>query len=275
MENKKLLKFLFKDIAEIEELFEEKGSDGFDAFEIEFIKSRFRGARQIIRMLDEKEDRGAVTTEKLQEVQEKLQEREVPEEIPAPDEVVMEQPVVSEETKSEEDMQGFERSLEEQPEEEKIVEDELDAEEGEKAQLKKVDEEDQVAEVKAETPTVSDDVELDDEEEIVGSRTIGDSFLKEKSVNDLMSNGSGKLENKLSNSPVESIRGAIGINDRYQYIRELFDGSADTFSKTVDELDKLGNIQEAVSYLQQNYKWKKNETSLKFVNLVKRRFSNG
>jgi len=275
MENKKLLKFLFKDIAEIEELFEEKGSDGFDALEIEFIQSRFRGARQIIRMLDEKEDQGAVTSEKLQEVQEKLQERETPEEIPAPEPEIMQEQLVSEESEENDETQAIDDSMEEGTKETNKVEDELEVEEREETQLTELDEEAQLAEVKAEKPATSDDVELDDEEEKTGSRTIGDSFLKEKSVNDLMSNGSGKLENKLSNSPVGSIRGAIGINDRYQYIRELFDGSADTFSKTVNELDKLSNIQEAVSYLQQNYKWKKNETSLKFVNLVKRRFSNG
>jgi hypothetical protein len=36
----------------------------------------------------------------------------------------------------------------------------------------------------------------------------------------------------------------------------------------------MNHISEAVNFLQQNFKWKKNETSLKFVNLVKRRFPN-
>jgi len=269
MENKKLLKFLFKDIAEIEELFVEKGSEGFDAFEIEFIQSRFKGAKQIIHILDEKEADGTVTTERLQEVQQKLQEQETPEEIVTPVvEGKEEATVVSEISEVVEEDPVTENQLEEQSAE-NAVEEENDevVEEPVNETVKQ--------QPKEETAKSSDDVELDEEEEEGGSRTIGDSFLKEKSVNDLMSNGSGKLENKLSNSPVVSIRGAIGINDRYQYIRELFDGSADNFTKAVNELDKLGNIQEAVSYLQQNYKWKKNETSLKFVNLVKRRFSNG
>ena len=44
MENKKLLKFLLKDLTELEELLVEKGNSGFDAFEIEFIQSRFKAA---------------------------------------------------------------------------------------------------------------------------------------------------------------------------------------------------------------------------------------
>jgi hypothetical protein len=81
-----------------------------------------------------------------------------------------------------------------------------------------------------------------------------------------------KLEHKLSNRPVSSIQSAIGINDRFQYIRELFEGSADNFVKAVSDLDSMNDIKEAVDYMQKNFKWKKNESSLKFVNLIKRRF---
>ena len=34
------------------------------------------------------------------------------------------------------------------------------------------------------------------------------------------------------------------------------------------------DLKEAVNYLQTHFKWKKNETSLKFVSLIKRRFPN-
>jgi hypothetical protein len=57
---------------------------------------------------------------------------------------------------------------------------------------------------------------------------LGDSFLKGKSVNDLITDQI-KLEFKLSNRPVSSIQSAIGINDRFQYIRELFDGDNQNF----------------------------------------------
>lgn len=266
MENKKLLKFLFKDITEIEELFVEKGGSGFDSFEIEFIQSRFKGAKQIIRILDEKEDEGKVTTEVLQEVQDDLRHEDTPAEITPPAEEPIEKEVVDE--------QKMEERIEK--EEEQRVTTSIDEEEVKEKEIltPEMTEEPEAEEVPEEIQAAADDVELDEEEDEHVNRTIGDSFLKEKSVNDLMSNGAGKLENKLSNTPVASIQSAIGINDRYQYIRELFNGSAETFTKAVNDLDQLQNIQEAVSYLQQNYKWKKTETSLKFVNLVKRRFPN-
>jgi len=265
MENKKLLKFLLKDISELEELFAEKGSEGFDSFEIEFIQSRFKGARQIIQILNEKD---GIVQDSLPPVIE-----EKPVEIPVQPEFhsVTEEPVVAESLAEPAPILSEPEVIDDSEAE---VEEEVVAE-PEPVVEETVSESDSEVQAETESATSGDDMELDEEEEELVARTIGDSILKEKSVNDLMNNGSSKLENKLSNSPVSSIQGAIGINDRYQYIRELFDGSAETFSQTVGELDSLNNIQEAVSYLQQNYKWKKTETSLKFVNLVKRRFPNG
>jgi hypothetical protein len=119
---------------------------------------------------------------------------------------------------------------------------------------------------------IQQELQLEDEEPVeIQNKRLGDLFPKEKSVNDLLTDSS-KLENKLSNRPVDSLQSAIGINDRFQYIRELFEGSTDNFVKTVADLDSMDDIKKAVDYLQTNFKWKKNETSLKFVNLIKRRF---
>ena len=72
---------------------------------------------------------------------------------------------------------------------------------------------------------------------------------------------------------MSSLQAAIGINDRFQYIRELFDGDNQKYLEAVKTIDSFDNLKDAVEYLRDNYKWKKNETSLKFVRLVKRRFS--
>ena len=275
MENKKLLKFLLKDITELEELFAEKGGGGFDVFEMEFIQSRFKGAKQIIQILNEKD--GLISAPQSSVIEEEPVPEEISEKVEIPvsakESNEPEQEIVAE------SFPKTEVNIELKPEE--IIEEEQRVFDKVEPVAEGTFKEESVSGVVKEAENehikedMTDDMELDEEEKDAANRTLGDSFLKEKSVNDLMGNGSSKLENKLSNSPVSSIQGAIGINDRYQYIRELFDGSAETFSKTVKELDGLDSIQEAVTYLQQNYKWKKTETSLKFVNLVKRRFLNG
>jgi len=122
--------------------------------------------------------------------------------------------------------------------------------------------------------SVQKELTLDDEIPNEHNKRLGDSFTKEKSVNDLRSDDVSKLEHKLSNMPLTNLQAAIGINDRFQYVRELFDGKPELYAKTVNDLDEMNNLKDAVSYLQNNFKWKKTDTSLKFVSLIKRRFPN-
>ncbi len=273
MDNRKLFKFLYKDITEIEEMIAEKGAKGFDEFEIEFIESRFKGAKHIIQILSEKENRHA----------EDIRPRPVTpeaEEKPVESKSQFQPPITEEEAESLKSLSELEEELRKESEA-SLSQSPPQVEEEELCDENITPEEEPVLEIETEaiktTETEVDNlVELEEEEKApkAASHRLGDSFMKEKSVNELLGNGNNKLEYKISNSPVLSIKSSIGINDRYQYIRELFNGNAEAFSSTVNNLDKLNSIQEAVTYLQQNYKWKKNETSLKFVNLVKRRFVN-
>ncbi len=74
-------------------------------------------------------------------------------------------------------------------------------------------------------------------------------------------------------TPIKSLKEGLILNDRYLFQRELFNNDKSRLDETVDALDRLKNIQEAVDYLKANFKWTKSEASEKFVKLVKRRFS--
>ncbi len=117
-----------------------------------------------------------------------------------------------------------------------------------------------------------DDMLEDDPEKRDTQVRLIDSFMKGKSVNDLVTDQQ-KLEFKLSNRPVTSIQKAIGINDRFQFIRELFDNDNEKFLQTVKSLDSMNTMTDALHFLRNHFKWHKSETSLKFLNLVKRRFA--
>ncbi|WP_347840054.1 hypothetical protein [uncultured Draconibacterium sp.] len=299
MDNKKLFKFLYKDIAEIEELFDEKGADGFDKMEMEFLRTRFNGAKHIIRLLSEESEEVQPDVQDKKMVAAKKEPEQAERRAAEPGRISIEKPLSKDEQESLESLQDFEEELkdnetlnensteEEKPEqdleeEDQLAEEEETVEEENKAEMLPESKESGEGEDLAEDnkdealPKEPREEQEDVKQEPETNVRIGDRQLKEKSVNDLLGGKDlNKLEYKISNSPVKSLQAAIGINDRYQYIRELFDGSADSFSTAVGELDNLNNINEAVAYLQQNFKWKKTETSLKFVNLVKRRFPNG
>ncbi len=287
MENKKLLKYLLKDLIELDEMFAGEGNVSFDEMEMEFIRNRVSGATKLVKLCLEKENSNTNPEEK--EIALPLKE---PDEIKSSEKTEEKAPFVGKEdsesdqvnNKIEENKSPAQEKAEETEEvipeiqaEEKPLNHKLTEDVVEKVRVD-VKREELVEARKTETEkkeTTNADVELEDEKnEPEINKRLGDSFLKEKSFNDSMSDDSSKLEHKLSNRPVKSIKTSIGINDKFQYIRELFEGSAETFTKAVEELDSLDNLSDAVQYLQTNYKWKKNETSLKFVNLVKRRFPN-
>ena len=101
---------------------------------------------------------------------------------------------------------------------------------------------------------------------------IGETFQKEKSLNDAMGENKS-VESSLGNGPISSLRAAIGLNDRFLFIREIFANNTDKYNMVIDQLDKLETIQQAVEYLKANLSLEKTPTSLKFVELLKRRFN--
>lgn len=101
---------------------------------------------------------------------------------------------------------------------------------------------------------------------------IGETFQKERSLNDAMGEQKS-TESALNNGPISSLRAAIGLNDRFLFIREIFDNNTEKYNTVIENLDKLETIQQAVEYLKANLSLQKNDTSLKFVDLLKRRFS--
>ncbi|HPE77983.1 MAG TPA: hypothetical protein P5210_11475 [Draconibacterium sp.] len=283
MENKKLLKYLLNDLSELEEMFAEKGKNSFDEFETEFIQNRISGSIRLVKLFLEKENSLPANLEPgvaaLKKEEQPVNESLINNLEISTEEIVRENKAVNNpgvwiEEKAPE---AITREIEEKVVviENNITAPEIITEEEEKTEEQIITETDKQNVQPHEEP-VQNELRLEEEEQVeIHHKRLGDSFSKEKSVNDIMSDDMSKLEHKLSNRPVLSIQSAIGINDRFQFIRELFEGNADNFVKAVTELDSMNDMKEAVEYMQANFKWKKNDASLKFVNLVKRRFPNG
>lgn len=101
---------------------------------------------------------------------------------------------------------------------------------------------------------------------------MGEKFHKERTLNDTL--GETKVpESKLTNGPITNLKSAIGLNDRFLFTREIFNNNSAKYNEVIDNLDKMDKIQEAVDYLRANLTMQKNEASMKFVELLKRRFS--
>ncbi len=119
---------------------------------------------------------------------------------------------------------------------------------------------------KTETP-----LSTPEEEPATAEPTKTEADESHQLVNDILSQK--KNESGYQIIPINSIWDAIGINDRFLFIRELFENSSAKFETAVTALDQLATIQDAVNYLKMNFKWTKTEASQRFLVLVKRRFT--
>jgi hypothetical protein len=102
-------------------------------------------------------------------------------------------------------------------------------------------------------------------------KTLTEQF-QSQSLNDLLTVAK-KPDQRFAGSPIPKLEKAIGLNDRFQYIRELFGNDAELFSETIGKLDRMHTLEEAVEHLDAQFNWKKDNISLQFMHLVKRRFS--
>lgn len=81
-------------------------------------------------------------------------------------------------------------------------------------------------------------------------------------------------QTSLFGSAVEDIRQAISLGDRFLFQRELFAGNGELMQKTLDELNALGSLNEAMDYVLNNFDWDKESTAVQlFENVLKRRFA--
>jgi hypothetical protein len=101
---------------------------------------------------------------------------------------------------------------------------------------------------------------------------VNEPVQKERSINDVIGENKS-AETNLSSGSISSLKATIGLNDRFLFIREIFNNNSEKYNTIIDQLDKMETIQQAVDYLKVNLSLQKNETSLKFVELLKRRFS--
>lgn len=110
------------------------------------------------------------------------------------------------------------------------------------------------------------------EEPLLGKTVESESAQKAQSLNDTIGEHKSP-ESTITSGSITSLRASIGLNDRFLFIREIFGNNTDKYNTVIDHLDKLETIQQAVDYLKANLTLQKNETSMKFVDLLKRRFT--
>lgn len=85
------------------------------------------------------------------------------------------------------------------------------------------------------------------------------------------------LADKLKRQPISNLMDAIGMNEKFLFMNDLFEGERDAFYNAVNHLNNLSNYIEADDYIQNSlvkkYQWDlEGSSALRFIELVERRY---
>lgn len=109
-------------------------------------------------------------------------------------------------------------------------------------------------------------------------REINDASSHGESLNDKLKQGKTELVEILKEAPVKDLRKAIGINDRFLFVNDLFRGDESMYDRCVKTINSFHIYAEAEYWITRELKTKlgwsnEHPTVQVFDQLVKRRFS--
>lgn len=98
------------------------------------------------------------------------------------------------------------------------------------------------------------------------------------SLNERLKQTNNELSDTLQETPVKDLRKAIGINDRFKFLSELFRGDDAMYERSIKTINGYAIYPEAEYWIRRELKLKlgwddKNEIVKQFDQLVRRRFS--
>jgi hypothetical protein len=122
----------------------------------------------------------------------------------------------------------------------------------------------------AEIPTLAQQQIAKEVNDFIGNDSIS---LNEKLKGDIK-----ELGNSLKHSPVQDLKKAIGINDRYLFISELFRGDEAMYERSIKTINNFRVLSEAEYWIERELKvklgWDNSKTiTHHFYDVVKRRFA--
>lgn len=131
-------------------------------------------------------------------------------------------------------------------------------------------------EIKTETETVSENSTEEKLESIVISseKTKEEKTDTDEILNDQLQKKSTEvIGEKLINNKLSDIQTAIGINDRFLFIRELFENNTEAYNSSIKFINETNNFSVLEEHFKNNTTWDfENPTVIQFMELTKRKF---
>ncbi len=138
---------------------------------------------------------------------------------------------------------------------------------------KKIEKSEEISEIPVQIDEI--DEEIIPEEDEVEIETIADKFQVSPSRNESMAEKDEKqnVSSRLQSRPIDDIKKAIGINDKFLYTKELFKSNPSLYNQTISALNDAKDFEGVENYLKSNFDWNfEDEVVIDFLEIIKRKF---
>ena len=110
------------------------------------------------------------------------------------------------------------------------------------------------------------------------AKEVNEAVGQQESLNDRLKENRTEVMHAIKDTPIRDLRKAIGINDRFVFINELFRGDEPMYERSIKTINSFNIYPEAEYWMNRELKIKlgwddTRETVKHFYQLVKRRFS--
>ena len=118
---------------------------------------------------------------------------------------------------------------------------------------------------KVEVPSVAEPIRVEPQQR------LGDTFGEVKTLADQMAKDDAPTT---PFNRITELRQAIGLNDKFLMIRDLFGGDAARYEATIDTLDEFDDLDECIIYIVENFRWNPDlEAAKLLVSLIERKLA--
>lgn len=106
---------------------------------------------------------------------------------------------------------------------------------------------------------------------VVAPQRLGDTFGEVKTLADQMARDDNPTT---PFNRITELRQAIGLNDKFLMIRDLFGGDTARYEATIDTLDEFEDLDECIIYIVENFRWNPDlEAAKLLVSLIERKLA--
>ena len=119
-------------------------------------------------------------------------------------------------------------------------------------------------------PVISDSLQPDMAVSETQRQTLAETICSQgRTLADSLYIPTSDIASKIGKERIVSLRQSIGLNDRYMFVRELFDGDVAAFDTAITKLDEFTDIDDALLYIHDTYSWTgSNKAAVSLVDML-------